>query len=212
MALRLNGQTSGYVELDAPAVAGSNTLTLPNGNGSSGQVLSTDGSGGLSWQTVTDTGAQWTSGTTQTLSGTSQLFDNIPSNAAYIEITFVAVSFNAAVNLAVQLGDSAGLETSGYVSRSNATSSVAGNITSGFEFNFIGAASYSYSGYLKFRKHSGNTWVVEGMLALETANDIMSFIGYKTLSDTLTQIQLYGTPSGGSFDAGTATIHYLTSS
>ena len=49
MALRLNGATSGYVELNAPAVAGSNTLTLPNGNGSSGQVLSTDGSGALSW-------------------------------------------------------------------------------------------------------------------------------------------------------------------
>jgi len=49
MALRLNGQTSGYVELEAPATAGSNTLTLPNGNGSSGQYLQTNGSGGLSW-------------------------------------------------------------------------------------------------------------------------------------------------------------------
>ena len=49
MALRLNGQTSGYVELEAPATAGSNTLTLPNGGGSSGQYLQTDGSGALSW-------------------------------------------------------------------------------------------------------------------------------------------------------------------
>jgi len=49
MALRLNGATSGYVEIDAPATAGSNTLTLPNGNGTSGQVLSTDGAGALSW-------------------------------------------------------------------------------------------------------------------------------------------------------------------
>jgi hypothetical protein len=55
MALRLNGQTSGYVELEAPATAGSNTLTLPDGGGTSGQYLQTDGSGGLSWQTVTDT-------------------------------------------------------------------------------------------------------------------------------------------------------------
>ena len=39
MTLRLNGSTSGYVEIDAPATAGSNTLTLPNGNGSSGQYL-----------------------------------------------------------------------------------------------------------------------------------------------------------------------------
>ena len=51
--LRLNGSTSGYVEIDAPATAGSNMLTLPNGNGTSGQVLNTNGSGVLSWQTIT---------------------------------------------------------------------------------------------------------------------------------------------------------------
>jgi hypothetical protein len=49
MPLRLNGSTSGYTELSAPAVAGSNTLTLPTGNGTSGQVLTTNGSGALSW-------------------------------------------------------------------------------------------------------------------------------------------------------------------
>jgi hypothetical protein len=52
MALRLNGSSSGYVELDVPAAAGSHTLTLPDGGGSSGQYLQTNGSGGLSWQTV----------------------------------------------------------------------------------------------------------------------------------------------------------------
>ena len=52
MSLRLNGSTSGYVELDAPAAAGSNTLVLPDGNGTSGQYLQTNGSGTLSWQTV----------------------------------------------------------------------------------------------------------------------------------------------------------------
>jgi len=55
MALRLNGSSSGYVELDVPADAGSHTLTLPDGGGSSGQYLQTDGSGGLSWQTVSGT-------------------------------------------------------------------------------------------------------------------------------------------------------------
>ena len=49
MTLRLNGSTSGYTEIDAPAVAGSNTLVLPGGNGSAGQVLTTNGSGALSW-------------------------------------------------------------------------------------------------------------------------------------------------------------------
>ena len=53
MTIRLNGQTSGYVELEAPATAGSNTLVLPTGNGTSGQYLQTNGTGTLSWQTVT---------------------------------------------------------------------------------------------------------------------------------------------------------------
>ena len=48
MSIRLNG-TTGYVELEAPATAGSNTLVLPTGNGTNGQVLSTNGSGALSW-------------------------------------------------------------------------------------------------------------------------------------------------------------------
>ena len=64
MGVRLNGQTTGYVELDAPATAGNNTLKFPNGNGSSGQVMTTDGSGNLSFTTpaatdlVTDTTPQ----------------------------------------------------------------------------------------------------------------------------------------------------------
>ena len=49
MSIRLNGSTSGYTEIDAPAVAGSNTLVLPGGNGSAQQVLATNGSGALSW-------------------------------------------------------------------------------------------------------------------------------------------------------------------
>lgn len=49
--VRLAGETAGFVELSAPATAGNNTLTLPTGNGSASQVLTTDGSGALSWTT-----------------------------------------------------------------------------------------------------------------------------------------------------------------
>ena len=53
MTLKLNGSSSGYTALDAPAAAGSNTLTLPTTNGTAGQVLQTDGNGNLSWVTIT---------------------------------------------------------------------------------------------------------------------------------------------------------------
>tara|TARA_B100002019_G_C21223130_1_gene575867 strand:- start:36 stop:650 length:615 start_codon:yes stop_codon:yes gene_type:complete len=39
MTLRLNGSSSGFTEIDAPAAAGSNTLTLPTSNGSAFQSL-----------------------------------------------------------------------------------------------------------------------------------------------------------------------------
>jgi len=39
MSLRLNGSTSGYSEIDAPAIAGNNTLVLPTTNGVANQLL-----------------------------------------------------------------------------------------------------------------------------------------------------------------------------
>ena len=45
MTLRLNGSTSGYTEIDAPAVAANNTLTLPSLAG--GTLVATDATGSL---------------------------------------------------------------------------------------------------------------------------------------------------------------------
>ena len=66
MALRLKGQTTGYVELAAPASAADNTLTLPNGNGTNGQVLETNGSGVLSFADTVKTNAEQTFSAAQT--------------------------------------------------------------------------------------------------------------------------------------------------
>jgi len=89
MTLRLNGSTSGYTEIDAPAVAGSNTLVLPTGNGSSGQVLSTNGSGALSWigagkilQVVNATYSTSTTNSTDTLADTGLTATITPSSSS----------------------------------------------------------------------------------------------------------------------------------
>ena len=50
--LRLSGSTSGHVDLAPAPAAGSTTYTLPTTDGTYGQVLSTDGSGTLSWSTI----------------------------------------------------------------------------------------------------------------------------------------------------------------
>jgi hypothetical protein len=49
------GATSGVITLQAPAVAGFTTYTFPGSDGTSGQVLSTSGSGTLSWASVSST-------------------------------------------------------------------------------------------------------------------------------------------------------------
>lgn len=47
--MRLTGNTSGYVQLQTAAAAGSWTMTLPSGAGSNGQQLTTNGAGVTSW-------------------------------------------------------------------------------------------------------------------------------------------------------------------
>lgn len=49
---RVNGATSGYFGLKCPAVGPSVDWTMPGADGSSGQFLKTNGSGTLSWGTV----------------------------------------------------------------------------------------------------------------------------------------------------------------
>jgi hypothetical protein len=53
--LYMYGATSGYVKLVSPAIAGTQTLTLPGSQVANG-YLKTDGSGNLSWSTVTGGG------------------------------------------------------------------------------------------------------------------------------------------------------------
>lgn len=47
-----SGNPNAYVALQAPSTAGGFTLTLPTSTGTAGYVLSTDGSGNLSWDSV----------------------------------------------------------------------------------------------------------------------------------------------------------------
>ena len=47
MALKLKGSTSGFVAIDAPSVAGNNTLILPENTGSAHQILANDITAGV---------------------------------------------------------------------------------------------------------------------------------------------------------------------
>ena len=74
MTLRLNGSSSGYTEIDAPAAAGSNTLTLPTGNGSANQFIKNGSTAGtLEYSNMVETSTGVGIGTTS------------PAMAAHIE-------------------------------------------------------------------------------------------------------------------------------
>ena len=78
MTLKLNGSSSGYTAIDAPAAAGSNTLVLPTNNGTAGQILQTDGNGNLTWvdkpRGIT-AAEQWRKLAAETASGDTDILD-----------------------------------------------------------------------------------------------------------------------------------------
>ena len=59
-AVRFAGSTSGYVGLQAPAVSGSLTFTLPATDGAANQFLQTDGAGNLGWASATSSSNAYT--------------------------------------------------------------------------------------------------------------------------------------------------------
>ena len=111
--LRLNGSTSGYSELSAPAVAGSNTLTLPTGAGSANQFLKNGATAGsLGWSSlVEDSSSRLLVGTSTARGvGSSYSFPIQNENTSVAGITFVT-NTNDAESSYLVLGKSRGTST-----------------------------------------------------------------------------------------------------
>lgn len=215
MALKLKGSTSGFTAIDAPAVAGDNTLVLPADNGSASQYLQTNGSGVLSWATVTDTDTTgWTWDTTGTsLSGSSVSITGIPSTATQVIVGVRDLSQSDNANWSLVAGTSGGLATSGYSSQGYYLT-----VSNGNDFNWNttswqtfggAAASFVFNGTAHLTKLTGNIWFCEGAFSLDSgANNVIRWQGHVELGGTLDRVAL--TKSSGNFDAGTAFVHYFT--
>jgi hypothetical protein len=139
-------------------------------------------------------------------SGTSIDFTGLPAWIERITVMFNGVSVSGTSNFLVQLGDSGGIENTGYASgagsRIGETTS-----TAGFVLSQSGSAAATFSGLVQIMTVSSNAWVTSGVL-IRSDGFANSFGGNKTLSDVLDRIRITTVNGTDTFDAGTINIIY----
>jgi len=153
----------------------------------------------------------FTSGTAvASTSGTSIDFTGIPSWAKRITVMFSGVSTNGSSLLQIQLGDSGGVETTGYASAASYgpssgqfTTSTAGFI---LQATNQGSSASLSQGVFVITKLTGFEYVGSG--TNYSGGVSAACAGSKTLSDTLTQVRITTVNGTDTFDAGTINILY----
>lgn len=152
-----------------------------------------------------------TSGTAvASTSGTSIDFTGIPSWVKRITVMLDGVSLNSAIAVVLQIGDSGGVETSGYVASgsTNGASSAAGGTYFWAGVRATAAATHSSTLVLNLLNASTNTWNMTGTNYSVDSTDVWSLQGTKSLSATLDRVRITSTNGTATFDAGTINILY----
>jgi len=198
MGVKLVSSGGGSVEINPPATASNFVATMPAGTGN--VVVN-----GINGSIVSGTAVASTSGTNIDFTG-------IPSWVKRITVMFNGVSTNGTSRVQVQLGDSGGIETTGYSSVAGlvATATVGTSVTSstGLLTDSMGGAANVRHGSLIVSNLSSNTWVMQGNMS-DASNTIIGFTaGSKALSDTLTQVRITTVNGTDTFDAGSINILY----
>jgi hypothetical protein len=189
----ISGDTSGTVTLAAPAVAGSNTLTL---------------------QAATATMSVNTLATAvPSTSGTSIDFTSLPTWVKRVTVMFSGVSTSGTSIMQIQLG-AGSVTTSGYLGSggnfNNANSTGVANGTSGIYLLNSGNAANIYYGHATFTTLGSNIWIASGVLGISNTTNVFAFGGGITLGGTLDRVRLttVGSPATDLFDAGSVNILY----
>ena len=198
------------------------TGTLPVANGGTGVATST-GSGAVVLGTSpsisgavmsTMASSVLTSATAQnSTSGTSIDFTGIPSWVKRITVMFNGVSVSGTSSPLIQLGDSGGIENTGYSSISTGSVSGAATVSSTSTAGYIatsGNAANVLYGSVVLTTISSNLWVASGVLGSSASgtNVTTQITGAKSLSATLDRVRITTVNGTDTFDAGSINIMY----
>jgi len=171
---------------------------------------------GATISSSTINGGAITSGTSISASSTSVGFTSIPSWVKRITVMLNGVSTSSTSAILVRLGDSGGVEATGYVCMNHVIGAAGVDSmrhTTGFGItsdpDYTGAAT-TFSGSLVFYKFNtaSNVWMASGQFATGAAAHTFLTTGSKELSDTLTQVLITTVNGTDTFDAGTINILY----
>lgn len=150
---------------------------------------------------------------TASTSGTSIDFTGIPAGVKKVIIMFVGVSTSGTSNLLFQIGDSGGIETTGYLGTGSVTTGVsttATNFTTGFGVNTTSAANVIHGAVTLFLADlSSNTWVASGVFGLSSSAAQACTAGSKSLSPgPLDRVRITTVGGSDTFDAGNINVIY----
>ena len=153
----------------------------------------------------TPSGSIITSMTAQaSTSGTSIDFTSIPSWVKRITVMFSGVSTNGSSAVLVQLGDSGGIENTGYLGSANSA-----NFTTGFSDGFADGAAVRHGQFsICLADSATNKWVCA--VSMGKSDTTTSSVGgfSKPLSATLDRVRITTVGGTDTFDAGTINILY----
>lgn len=155
MTLRLNGSSSGFTEINAPAAAGSNTLVLPTSNGSANQILRNGSTAGTLEFATIDRVKRTYSTEVSVASGDTQVeFTGIPANFSRLRLCFHDISLSGTDHVSVEIGHAGSggtYLTSGYTAYGGSlgtSSNAGGSTTAAFRIRLASAAS-TMDGYME---------------------------------------------------------------
>jgi hypothetical protein len=144
-----------------------------------------------------------------TTSGTSIDFTGIPSWAKRITVMLNGVSTGGSSIPILQIGDSGGIEATGYTAGASDFASYQSQ-TTGFPITRSWANTFIFSGIITIAAldSAANTWVASGSVNDAGGSAVFSMGGAKSLSATLDRVRLTTVNGTDTFDAGSVNIIY----